>query len=118
MRLRLGFEDPVGSHLPDEVSVPDGPEEIGLAQFERCLLAADDLDATIMLETGTAADGRGFDRVLARSLPIATHFADALPISRSLDTSSRGFAAALTCRLAFPRRACRAPDDRASPWNA
>ena len=66
--LRLRIEDQVGSHLPDEGSVPDGPEEIGLAQFERCFLAADDLDATITLETGTAADGRGFDRVLARIL--------------------------------------------------
>ena len=66
--LRLRIEDQVGSHLPDEGSVPDGPEEIGLAQFERCFLAADDLDATITLETGTASDGRGFDRVLARIL--------------------------------------------------
>jgi hypothetical protein len=66
--LRLRIEDPVGSHLPDDGSVPDGPEEIGLEQFERCFLGADDLDATITLETGTAADGRGFDRLLARIL--------------------------------------------------
>ena len=66
--LRLRVEDAIGSHLPDDGSAPDGPEEIGLDQFERCFLATDDLEATVTLETGTLADGRGFDRVLARIL--------------------------------------------------
>jgi hypothetical protein len=66
--LRLRVEDPVGSHLPDDGSVPDGPEEIGLDEFADCFLADGDANATLTLETGCAADGRGFDRVLARIL--------------------------------------------------
>ena len=63
--LRLRVEDAIGSHLPDDGSAPDGPEEIGLDEFSACFLATDDNDASVTLETGTPADGHGFDRVLA-----------------------------------------------------
>jgi hypothetical protein len=65
--LRLRVEDELGSHLPDDGSVPDGPEELGLDEFERCFLA-DGADGTVTLETGEPKDGRGFDRILARIL--------------------------------------------------
>jgi len=64
--LRLRVEDPVGEHLPDQGSVPDGPEEIGLDEFEACFLASDDLSASVTVEAGTAADRQNFDRLLAR----------------------------------------------------
>ena len=63
--LRLRVEDAIGSHLPDDGSAPDGPEEIGLDEFTACFLATDDTEASVTLETGTPADGHGFDRVLA-----------------------------------------------------
>jgi hypothetical protein len=63
--LRLRVEDAIGSHLPDDGSVPDGPEEIGLDEFAARFLANDDADASVTLEAGTPADGNGFDRVLA-----------------------------------------------------
>jgi hypothetical protein len=68
--LRLRVEDAFGSHLPDEGSVPDGPEEIGLEEFAACFLPDGDagVTATVTLETGTPADGRGFERVFARIL--------------------------------------------------
>ena len=66
--LRLRIEDALGPHLPEDGSVPDGPEEIGLDQFATCFLADGDPAATITLETGCAADGRGFQRVFARIL--------------------------------------------------
>ena len=66
--LRLRVEDAVGSHLPEDGSVPDGPQEIDVEVFETCFLADGDADATVMLETTCAADGRGFERVLARIL--------------------------------------------------
>jgi hypothetical protein len=66
--LRLRIEDELGPHLPDDGSVPDAPEEMGLEQFERCFLADGDAEGTITLEAGSPADARGFDRVLARIL--------------------------------------------------
>jgi hypothetical protein len=68
--LRLRVEDPFGSHLPDDGSVPDGPEEIGLDEFAARFLADGDAGATatVTLETGSPAAGRGFERVLARIL--------------------------------------------------
>ena len=66
--LRLRIEDGVGSHLPEDGSVPDGPEEIGLERFKACFLATDDPDATVTLEADTTADNRGFDRVFGRVL--------------------------------------------------
>ena len=66
--LRLRVEDPIGSHLPEDGSVPDGPEAMSLDEFEGCFLANEDADATVTLEVAAAADGRSFDRVLARIL--------------------------------------------------
>jgi hypothetical protein len=66
--LRLRVEDPIGSHLPEDGSVPDGPESMSLDDFEGCFLVTEDPDATVTLEVDGAADGRSFDRVLARIL--------------------------------------------------
>lgn len=66
--LRLRVEDPLASHLPDDGSAPDGPEEIGLEEFEDCFLEEDAPDATVMVEFDRPADGRAFDKVLAAIL--------------------------------------------------
>jgi hypothetical protein len=66
--LRVRVEDPVGEHLPDDGSVPDGPEEIGLEEFEACFLASEDLSASVTVEAATAADRQSFERVLARMI--------------------------------------------------
>jgi hypothetical protein len=66
--LRIRVEDPVGEHLPDDGSVPDGPEEIGLEEFEACFLASEDLSASVTVEAATAADRQSFERVLARMI--------------------------------------------------
>jgi hypothetical protein len=68
--LRLRVEDPFGAHLPEDGSVPDGPEEIGLDEFAECFLADGEAGATatVTLETGSPAGGRGFERLLARIL--------------------------------------------------
>jgi hypothetical protein len=66
--LRLRVEDALGCHLPDDGSVPDGPEEIALDEFADDFLAVAEPDATITLEADTAADRRRFERVLARML--------------------------------------------------
>jgi hypothetical protein len=64
--LRLRVEDRIGSHLPEEGSVPDGPEEIGIEDFEACFLAGEDAEASVTVEADSAADGGAFERVLAR----------------------------------------------------
>jgi hypothetical protein len=65
--LRLRVEDRIGSHLPEEGSVPDGPEEIGIEVFEAVFLAGEDeAEASVTVEADSAADGGAFDRVLAR----------------------------------------------------
>jgi hypothetical protein len=66
--LRLRIEDAIGNHLPDEGSVPDEPEPLGLEEFVACFLAGQEPDATVTLEAGTPADHRDFDRLLARIL--------------------------------------------------
>jgi hypothetical protein len=66
--LRLRVEDPLGSHLPEDGSVPDEPEEIGLERFADSFLLDAEPDATVTLEADTAADRRRFERVLARML--------------------------------------------------
>ena len=52
----------------EDGSVPDGPEEMPLDQFEICFLAHGDPQATITVETGTTAERRSFERVFARIL--------------------------------------------------
>ena len=65
--LRLRVEDAIGTHLPENGSAPEGPEEIGLAEFERCFLASDAW-GEVTLETASAAGGRGFERLYSRIL--------------------------------------------------
>ena len=66
--LRLRIEDGLAAHLPEDGSVPDGPEEIGLEVFAACFLGAAGPDVTMTLDAPTVADGLGFDLVLARIL--------------------------------------------------
>jgi hypothetical protein len=66
--LRLRVEDALGCHLPEDGSVPDGPEEIALEVFADGFLTDGEPDATITLEAATPADRRRFERVLARML--------------------------------------------------
>jgi hypothetical protein len=67
-RLRLRVEDPFGDHLPDEGSVPDDPEEIGLDDFAAAFLADAEPEGSVTVETPSRADARAFDRLLARIL--------------------------------------------------
>jgi hypothetical protein len=65
--LSLRVEDPFGAHLPEDGSVPDGPEDLTLADFGAAF-ASEDLDASMTLTAATAADRRKAERVLARIL--------------------------------------------------
>jgi hypothetical protein len=65
--LRLRIEDALGPHLPEDGSVPDVPEELGLDEFESCFLA-DGADGTVTLEADGPAATHAFDRLLARIL--------------------------------------------------
>ena len=67
-RLRMRIEDPLAAHLPEDGSVPDDPEAIDLAEFERCFLSAGEPAATFTLESACQADQRSFDRVFASIL--------------------------------------------------
>ncbi len=66
--LRLRIENPIACHLPEDGSVPDGPEEIGLEEFDACFLDGEDTDGWVTLETREPADTRAFERLLARIL--------------------------------------------------
>jgi hypothetical protein len=66
--LRLRVEDPIGAHLPDDGSVPDDPEELGLERFADAFLRGPDPGGTVTLEATTAADRRRFERLLAEML--------------------------------------------------
>lgn len=72
--LRLRAEDPLGSHLPENGSVPEEPEEIDLDEFETCFLDTagsdgdDDGDASVTIEADHHPDARAFDKVLATIL--------------------------------------------------
>ena len=59
--LRLRVEDPLGSHLPEEGSVPDGPEEIGLEDVTKALVAVD----SFALNTTTSGDVAELEGFLA-----------------------------------------------------
>ncbi|MFT3973761.1 MAG: hypothetical protein QM699_10035 [Amaricoccus sp.] len=63
--LRLRVENPLACHLPDDGSVPDDPEEIGLDEFEACFLEDEAGDAAVTVEADRAACARAFDEVLA-----------------------------------------------------
>lgn len=66
--LRLRVENPLACHLPDEGSVPEEPEEIGLEEFEACFLEDEAPDAAVTVEADRHADARAFDKVLAAIL--------------------------------------------------
>lgn len=66
--LRLRVENPLACHLPDDGSVPDGPEEIGLEEFEACFLEDETPDAAVTVEADHHAEARAFDKVLAAIL--------------------------------------------------
>ncbi len=61
--LQLRVEDVVGPHVPEDESVPDGPEEIDLDGFYDDFVAPDrgTVSATVTIETPQAK--RRFDRI-------------------------------------------------------
>jgi len=63
--LQLRVEDVVGPHTPDEVSVPDRPEEIDLDDFEAEFIAPDRGTVYVSVSAETAEAKRRFDRILA-----------------------------------------------------
>lgn len=62
--LRVRVEDVVGTHLPEEGSVPDEPEEMTLAGFEADFLASDQGTAYVTVELETEQDRQKFDSFL------------------------------------------------------
>jgi hypothetical protein len=67
-RLSLRLEDPLGAHLPEDGSVPEGPEALSLADFEAAFPAADDLAATVTLEADGPEARRKAERLVAHIL--------------------------------------------------
>ena len=66
--LRVRIEDVVGSHLPDDESVPEDAEEIDLDAFEADFIAPDSGTAYVSLEAGTAQARQDVDRLLSMKL--------------------------------------------------
>ena len=64
-RLQVRVEDIVGPHTPEVESVPDGPEEIDVADFEADFIAPDRGTAFITLDAETPEANRRVDRLLA-----------------------------------------------------
>ena len=67
-RLTLRLEDPLGAHLPEDGSVPEGPEALSLADFEAAFPAADDLAASVTLEADGPEARRKAERIVAHIL--------------------------------------------------
>ena len=67
-RLTLRLEDPLGAHLPEDGSVPDGPEALTLADFEAAFAAAEDLDSFVTLEADSPEERRKAERIIAHIL--------------------------------------------------
>jgi hypothetical protein len=67
-RLSLRLEDPLGAHLPEDGSVPEGPEALSLTDFEAGFPAADDLAATVTLEADGPEARRKAERIVAHIL--------------------------------------------------
>lgn len=63
--LRVRVEDVVGGHLPDDESVPEDAEEIGLDAFFTDFIAPDRGTVAVTLEAETAEARHAFDRILA-----------------------------------------------------
>ncbi len=64
-RLQIRVEDIVGPHTPEEESVPAGPEEIDLDDFEADFIAPDRGTAFVSVEAETPEAKGHFDRVFA-----------------------------------------------------
>lgn len=68
--LTLRIEDEVGSHLPDDGSVPDEPERLDLDAFEQAFLPTDggaDPPAEVILEVDDTVARRHFERLFAKA---------------------------------------------------
>ena len=63
--LRMRVEDVVGSHLPEDESVPEDAEEIDLEAFYRDFIATDTGTAYVSLWAETAQGKGDFDRLYA-----------------------------------------------------
>ncbi|HVL19893.1 MAG TPA: hypothetical protein VM422_02725 [Amaricoccus sp.] len=66
--LRVRVENPLACHLPEDGSVADEPEEIGLDEFEACFLGDEAEDGAVTVEADRNPDARAFDKVLAAIL--------------------------------------------------
>jgi hypothetical protein len=67
-RLTLRLEDPLGAHLPEDGSVPEGPEPLTFADFEAAFAAADDLETSVTLEADGPDARRKAERIIAHIL--------------------------------------------------
>jgi hypothetical protein len=68
--LTLRIEDEVGSHLPDDGSVPEDPEPLDLDAFERAFVPLDggaEPPAEVILDVDDAAARRHFERLFAKA---------------------------------------------------
>ncbi len=63
--LRIHVEDILGSHLPEQGSVPDAPEEMTLEAFETEFILPDRGTAFVTLEAETQEIRDAFDAFLA-----------------------------------------------------
>lgn len=62
--LQVRVEDVVGPHTPEDESVPDGPEEIDLDDFEAEFITPDQGTFYVTVTAETPGAKRRFDRVL------------------------------------------------------
>lgn len=63
--LRVRVADVIGSHLPEDESVPEDAEEIGLDAFYRDFIAPDTGTVSVVVESDTPEGKAAFDRVLS-----------------------------------------------------
>ena len=66
--LRVRVEDQIGSHLPDDESVPEDAEEIDLDAFEADFIALDNGTIYVSLDAETPEAKQAFDRLLPEML--------------------------------------------------
>jgi len=64
-RLQIRVEDIVGPHTPEEESVPTGPEEIDLDDFEANFIAPDRGTTFVSVEVDTSEAKQRFDNVFS-----------------------------------------------------
>jgi hypothetical protein len=63
--LRVRIEDVVGSHLPEDGSVPEDAEEIDLDTFDEDFIIPDTGTVYVSLEAATPKGKHAFDRLLS-----------------------------------------------------